>query len=115
MKKREKKNVKNRVSRALQLSSADLRQQAAAGWQITDKELRELCHQAVTLPIDARRGRRHTRLRVAAVVVLVFLPLGLVASSVAARLQPHPDGYKMNLGADRSMSVVSISCLMQNL
>ena len=41
MKKCEKKNVKNRVSRALQLSSADLRQQAAAGWQITDKELRE--------------------------------------------------------------------------
>ena len=108
MKRPEKKNESHRADLGLRQAEIALSQQAAEHWQFTAEELDGLYRQSGAVQLDTRRMWRLTKLRTAAVVVLVALLLGLMTSLGISCVRPAPDGYTMNREADRAGSIVLI-------
>ena len=112
MKRPEKKNESRRADVGLRRAQKVLSQQAAAHWQFTAEELDGLYRQSGAVQLDTRRMWRLTKLRIAAVVVLVALLLGLITSLGISQVRPAPDGYTMNREADRAGSIVIIDSIV---
>lgn len=115
MKNLEKLTDDRRVRLATQRAREALMRQAAESWSFGGEELAAFYRKAEPIRLDTREKRRRTWLRTAAVVVLVATALGLMVSFGMGRVQPVPDGYAMNLSADRANAIGSINYLIYNL
>lgn len=107
-----KKNESHHADLGLRRAPKALSQQAAEHWQYTAEELDGLYRQSGAVQLDTRRIWRRTRLRTAAVVVIVALLLGLMTSLGISQVRPAPDGYTMNREADRAGSIVIIDSII---
>jgi hypothetical protein len=81
----------------------------------TREELCERMGNAARSAEDSSAERRRGWLRMALLVVLAVMPLAVAASVTVYRAQPEPDGYVMNIGADRAEMVVSIERVLINI
>ena len=115
MKNLEKMTDDRSVRLATQRAQEVLMRQAVESWAVNGEELGSLYRRAVPIKLNTRKKRQQTWLHMAAVVVLVATTLGLMASLVIGSVQATPDGYAMNLSADRTGAVVSINHLVYNL
>ena len=80
----------------------------------TDEWLLEATHKAAHKAIEAETQRRKMVRRMVLVVVLSALPVATFASISVYRAQPVPDGYAINIGADRTNMVASIDNILKN-
>lgn len=89
--------------------------QAAESWTMDGDLLSGLYRQAEPMLLGTKKSRRCMWFLVAAVVVLVAVPLGFGASLGIDAVHPVPHGNAMNLSADRARAIVSINQLVEKL
>jgi hypothetical protein len=115
MKELEKMNDDRRVRLAIQRAQELLMRQAAESCQVGGKSLSGLYRRAEPTLSVTRQRRWRLWLPAAAVVLLVAVPLGLMASVGIGSVLPAPDGYVMNLYADRIDAIAAVNSLIYNL
>ena len=82
---------------------------------LTAQVLREVDDRAAHCAKEVRTERRHVRQQMALAVVMAVMPLAVTATAKVCSALPQPDGYVMNIGANRTAAFTSIDFVLKNL